>query len=211
MSATTLYLIRHGATEANLRRPYILQGRGVNQSLSETGRVQATALAEFLRTHTLHHIYCSVLTRAVETAETVAAHHGLSVNKLPELTECHVGQWEGLDWGSIRTQYPEAYELFTGNPAENPYLGGESYRDVLARVEPVFTELLRQHRGETIAVVAHNIVNRVYLARILGLDLQKAKDLRQSNCCVNVIRRDNGVTSLETMNSCFHLPVEGDK
>ena len=40
-NATILYLVRHGATDANLRRPYVLQGRGMDLPLNETGRRQA--------------------------------------------------------------------------------------------------------------------------------------------------------------------------
>lgn len=206
MSSTTMYLIRHGATDANLARPYILQGRGVNLPLNAVGRQQAAAVAEFLTSQHIPTIYCSVLQRAVETAEAIAARQSSRVVKDERITECHVGAWEGMDWESIRERHPDAWALFHEDPCVNPYLNGESYRDVLNRVEPAFHELLARHEGETFAVVAHNIVNRVYVAQLLGLELKRAKDLRQSNCCVNVIRREGDRTFVETMNSCFHLP-----
>lgn len=205
---TTLYLIRHGATDANMARPYILQGRGVNLSLNAVGRAQAAAVGEFLRPRRLQHVYASVLQRAMETAAAVAAPHGLMVEPREEITECHVGQWEGMDWDSIARKHPEEFRLFHEDPSESPYLGGECYRDVLKRVAPAFQQLLEEHEGETIAVVAHNIVNRVYTAHLLGLELRRAKELRQANGCVNVIRAEGGRVVLETMNSCFHLPPE---
>jgi broad specificity phosphatase PhoE len=204
--ATTLYLIRHGATDANERRPYILQGRGVNYGLSANGRAQAAGAAEFLKSFRLDRIYCSRLLRSIETAQAIAGHHGLDVEPIEELAECHVGQWEGLDWDTIMARHPDEYRAFLENPAECAYLGGESYGDVLRRVRPVLQGLLERHAGETIAVVAHNVVNRVYLADLLGLHLCKAKDLKQANACVNMIRYENGRTSLITMNACFHLP-----
>ena len=172
---TTLYLIRHGATDANLARPYILQGRGVDLNLNATGRAQAAAVGEFLKTRKLNHVYCSVLKRAVETAQAVAHPHGFEPERLEDITECNVGQWEGMDWDSIALKHPEEFRLFNEDPAESPYLGGECYRDVLTRVAPAFQCLLEKHAGETIAVVAHNIVNRVYTAHLLGLELRKAK------------------------------------
>jgi broad specificity phosphatase PhoE len=205
-SATYLYLIRHGATDANERRPYILQGRGVNYGLSTNGRAQAAAVAEFLKTFTLHRIYGSGLLRSIETAQAIAAHHHLEVQSIDELAECHVGQWEGLDWDTIMARHPKEWEAFQTNPAECGYLGGESYADVLRRVRPIFERLLEQHVGEAIAVVAHNIVNRVYLADLMGLDLCKAKDLKQANACVNVVRYEAGRATLMTLNACFHLP-----
>lgn len=206
MATTTLYLIRHGATDANMARPYILQGRGVNLSLNATGRAQAAAVGEFLRHRRIDHVYASCLIRARETAEAIAAPHGLSVEVDDRITECHVGQWEGMDWESIRARHPDAWSLFNEDPSRNAYLGGESYQDVLLRVEPALLELLQRHPGETIAVVAHNIVNRVFLAQVLGLELRRAKELRQANGCVNMLRHDAGQVVLETMNSCFHIP-----
>lgn len=145
------------------------------------------------------------MNRARETAEAIARPHGLNVVLNKNLVECSVGEWEGLDWESIKLKYAEPARLFLENPALNPYFGGESYTDVLHRVRPHFQELLRQHRGESIVIVAHNVVNRVYLADLLGLDLRKAKDLRQQNACVNLIVCDGNLTHVVTMNSVFHL------
>jgi broad specificity phosphatase PhoE len=202
---TYLYLIRHGATPPNEQRPYILQGSGIDLSLSLNGRQQAAEASQFLSSFPLNHIYCSSLVRATETAEAIAKPHGITVQRLKSLVECSVGLWEGLDWETIKQRDPEACRLFLENPAENPYLGGESYADVLKRVRPVFQDLLQRHRGESIAIVAHNIVNRVYLADLLGIELRRAKDLRQQNACVNLISSDDHLTQVVTMNSVFHL------
>ena len=203
---TILYLVRHGATEANERKPYILQGRGVNYGLSATGRTQAESVAQFLRAFPIRRVYSSCLLRSIETAETIARFHELGVEQIDELAECHVGHWEGKDWGTIMREFPEAYEAFIRSPGEAPYLGGESYGDVLRRVRPVFVRLLEQHAGESIVVVGHNVVNRAYLGHVLGLEPRKAKDLRQANCCVNVIHHRGGETQALTLNAHFHVP-----
>jgi broad specificity phosphatase PhoE len=202
---TLLYLIRHGATDANERRPYILQGCGIDLPLNANGRHQAAAVARFLSAFHVKRIYSSALKRAIETAQAVAEPHRLAVGRIEQLAECNVGQWEGLDWETISRDHADAWRAFHENPADVPYLGGESYRLVLERVRPIFERLLAEHAGETIAVVAHNVVNRVYLADLLGLDLCKARDLHQANGCVNVIRRRDGRTELVTLNSSFHL------
>ena len=204
-AATWLYLVRHGATQANERKPYILQGCGIDLPLSETGRRQAQALSTFLAQFPIAHIYASRLERALETARAVAAAHALEVVILQGIQECHVGRWESMDWDSIMREFPEAYRAFVENPADTPYLGGESYADVLRRARAAIDSLWERHAGESIVVVAHNVVNRAYLAHLLGLDLRKAKDLRQSNTGVNVIRHRAGATELVTLNAEFHL------
>lgn len=204
-STTRMFLLRHGATDANLRQPPILQGCGIDLPLSETGRMQARRLSEFLGTFPIAHIYSSPLRRAKETAAFIAWPHNLEVLVQPELTECNVGQWEGLDWGTIRRDFPDAVKAFDDDSAEAPYLGGESYGDVLRRTKPLLDRLLRRHVGEAFAVVAHNIVTRVYMADLLGVDLKRAKSIRQGNCCVNLVQAVDGVASAVTLNGLFHL------
>jgi len=117
-----------------------------------------------------------------------------------------VGVWEGLDWIAIREQFPEAHRKFVEDPGRNPYLGGESYGDVQRRARPVINRLADAHRGESIAIVAHNVVNRSILTDVLGLDLHIAPRIPQANCCVNLIRRrGTGPLELVTLNAVLHL------
>ncbi len=203
--STHLFLVRHGATDANLQRPYILQGQGINGPLSALGKKQAAACSRLLSEFPIAHIYASPMVRAQETATVVAEPHGLPVQTAHSLNECDVGRWEGLDWGTIERDFPEEFSRFRSNPAVEAYAGGESYGDVAQRVKPQFEELLAAHRGETIVVVAHNVVNRVYLASLLGIPLTAAPGIRQANCGVNIIRHNPQETVLTTMNALFHL------
>lgn len=202
---TRMFLVRHGATDANLRVPPILQGCGIDWPLNETGRKQAECLADFLVKFPVSNIYSSPLKRAAETASIVANRFGLDIATLPELTECNVGKWEGLDWGTIRRDFPDAAAAFDDDSAEIPYLGGESYGDVLRRAKPLLDRLLERHVGQTIVVVAHNVVTRVFTAHLLGLDLRKAKSIRQGNGCINLVQASDGAPSLVTLNGLFHL------
>src|SRR5215468_4079473 len=174
---TTMYLIRHGATEANLARPARLQGRRHNSPLARLGVRQAEATRDFLAIRPIDHCYCSPLLRAVQTAAIVAAPHGLSPQPLDALTECDVGRWEGLDWQTVRYLDADGFQRFHANPAEFGYPGGESLATVHDRVMPCLEDLLRRHAGETILVVAHHVVNRTYLARLLGLGPERARQV----------------------------------
>ena len=170
-NSATLYLVRHGATDANLQRPYVLQGRGIDLSLNAVGRQQAEQAAGLLAQQSIAAVYASPMRRAVETAQAIAARCGVEVTLRDELVECDVGRWEGLNWDGIREQFPEAYENFQRDPSRFPYLGGETYSDVARRSVPVLEQLLEHHHGEEFVVVAHNVVNRVSVATFLGLEL----------------------------------------
>ena len=99
---------------------------------------------------------------------------------------------------------PEAYARFMADPAI-PYRGGESSADVLRRVEAAFDELWRRHTGEAFVVVAHNVVNRVYLSALTETGLEHSRKIRQTNCCINLISHEGDAPKLITMNSVFHL------
>src|SRR5215472_2174019 len=115
---TTLYLIRHGATEANVARPPRLQGRRHNPPLARLGVRQAEATRNLLAIRPIDHCYTSPLLRATQTAAVVVGPHGLVPVPLPALTECDVGRWEGLDWQTIRALDTDNYERFHANPAQ---------------------------------------------------------------------------------------------
>lgn len=202
---TELFLVRHGATPSNEHIPPILQGKGIDDPLSETGLRQAAAVGRFFAERRVSRIYCSGLRRTRETAEAIAAPHRLAVTPIEALHEIDVGVWQGKTWDILRRESPRELDLNQSDPVKYGHPGGENYQDVLDRVVPVFTRLLEEHAGEPFVVVAHNVVNRVYLAHLLRVPLSLANSIRQQNCGVNLIRRDQGITSVVTCNSVFHL------
>jgi broad specificity phosphatase PhoE len=205
---TTLYLIRHAATAANLAKPARLQGRRTDPPLAPAGVRQAEATRDLLAARPVHACYCSPLVRAVQTAAIIAAPHGLTPTPLAELTECDVGEWEGLDWDTIRDREPEAYRRYMADPATVPYPGGESFADVHSRAAPALDRLLTDHAGQTLLVVSHHVVNRTYLAAQLGLPIRQARRISLDNCGVSVVTSEGGETVVSALNSAFHLPAE---
>lgn len=203
--ATVLYLIRHGATAANLARPARLQGCRHDPPLAPLGVRQAEATRDFLAIRPIDHCYSSPLHRALQTAAIVAAPHGLTPIPLPALTECDVGRWEGLDWATVRTLDPDGYDRFHANPAAFGYPDGETFADVSQRVNATIEDLLQRHAGQSILVVAHHIVNRIYLASLLGLGPERAKQVVLDNCGISVVIRRDERTTVGTLNAAFHL------
>jgi broad specificity phosphatase PhoE len=204
-TATTLYLVRHGATDANLQRPYVLQGRGMDLPLNDRGRRQAECIRKLFERTAIAAIYSSPLRRAFETAQAIAEPHRLDVATIDALIECDVGRWEGMAWEQIREQFPREYEDFQRDQSQFPYLGGETYRDVSLRALPALAELFERHAGRSVVAVAHNVVIRACVATLLGIPLVRAKDVNQGNGSVNVLRWENGRTDLVTLNSVFHI------
>jgi broad specificity phosphatase PhoE len=79
---TVLYLIRHGATAANLSSPPVLQGRRHNLPLTDLGTRQAEITRDFLAIRPIDFCYSSPLRRAMQTASIIALPHGLRPSQI---------------------------------------------------------------------------------------------------------------------------------
>ena len=206
MSATIVYLLRHGATAANREVPYRLLGRSLDLPLDEEGQDQARRAAEVLRPYHLAAVYTSPMIRAVETAAFVGRPHGLGPVVVEGLIEANLGRWEGLTWDQARAADPALYEAFHANPGTVPYPDGESFLGAQRRMVPTIAELASKHRGGRIAVVSHNVTNRAYLAALMGIPIDRAREIRQANGGISVLHDEASRIVVETVNAAFHLP-----
>jgi broad specificity phosphatase PhoE len=202
-----LYLLRHGATDNNLAHPPRLQGCRVDAGLSPEGFEQARQTQAFLAQVHLDAVFSSPLLRARQTAEAIAWPRGLEVQVVREITEVDVGRWEGRTWAEVDRSDPEAYRLFTTDAGRNPYMGGENLAEVQARVVPALERLLEQNRGRVVLAVAHNVVNRVFLAHLLGIPLARYRIVTQDNCGINLLSHREGKVRVVSVNGVFHLDV----
>ena len=202
------YLIRHGATDNNRARPPRLQGQRTDPALSDEGHQQTRETAQWLAARPLRAVYTSPLLRARQTAEPIAGPHGLTTEVVDDLIEVDVGDWEGRPWDEIEKMDPEAYRRFMADAGVNPYLGGESLDVVQARVVPAMERLMAANLGRAIVAVAHNCVNRAYLAHLLGMPLAKYRSIPQDNCGVNLLRYRDGTAKAVTINAVGHLNAE---
>jgi broad specificity phosphatase PhoE len=199
---TTMYLIRHGATAANLQKPARLQGRN-DVPLDSVGVQQAKETGQALQQITFAAAYCSPLLRAEQTAALIAPY--LQPQPVAALIECDVGRWENVDWNAIHRDFAEEYQQYMADPSTHGYPGGENFADVWQRVEPAFQSLLRQHSGQTFLVVSHHVVNRVYLSQVLGLPLRLGRRVSLDNCGISIVVADTTGPRVVTVNSTIHL------
>ncbi len=138
---TTILLARHGETDWN--RDGIWQG-WADPPLNDTGRAQARELAEQLRRVPFDAVYASDLQRARETAEIVAAPHGVPVIADSGLREIDIGSWSGLTRAEIE-------ECFPGGVRPD----GETREEHAARVLEAVERIARENAGRRILLVTH--------------------------------------------------------
>jgi probable phosphoglycerate mutase len=169
-----LYLIRHGEpVDADMFYGH------ADVALSERGRRQAAAAARALADVPLAAIYSSDLERAMFGAARLAEADGRPAPvALPELREMHLGVLERVPFREGRARAPELARIGYADLLDFRLPGGgESVRDLAARVVPCVVTLVARHLrrddrsgpAPAVAIVGHNTVNRIILACAAGL------------------------------------------
>ncbi|MGC9395782.1 MAG: histidine phosphatase family protein [Anaerolineae bacterium] len=201
---TTVILARHGQTAWNIEDRF--RGRA-NIPLDAIGVAQAEATARYILAHwTPGAIYCSPLLRARQTAEKIAQPLQLHERAHPGLLDIDYGAWEGYTSADLRDQgWGKALETWYTQPQGAPIPGGETLQAVRLRAMGALGEIVERHRGETVIIVAHTVVNRLILLGILGLGNERFWHLGQDTCAVNVLEFDGQFYKLLKMNDNCYL------
>ena len=197
-----LILARHGETAWNVQARY--QGQ-TDLPLTGAGQRQAAALARRLARETIDVVYTSPLQRARQTAESIAAVHGLPANSDVRLSEIAFGAWEGLTYGRIREQFPQALGAWEADPWNATPPGGESLSQLAARVGSALDDVARTHAGQTVLLVSHGGPLRVLLCLGLGLAPQAHWQFRLDTASVSELRLREGGSTLSYLNDTGHL------
>ncbi|HEX2179878.1 MAG TPA: histidine phosphatase family protein, partial [Actinomycetota bacterium] len=127
MTQTLIHLVRHAEVE---NPDNIWYGRLEGFVLSERGLRQIVALADHLALKPIAAVYSSPLTRAVQTAEAIAASHGLPVKVIEEIIESEA-KLQGLPGDRRLFRNPANLRYFV-NPLRPSW--GEPYRSIRERM-----------------------------------------------------------------------------
>lgn len=201
LTATRLYLVRHGQVADGHTDRY----HGHNDvDLSPTGIRQCEALAAYLQDVPLAGLYASDLTRTRQGADIIGQGRGLEVQTIPAFREINFGIWEGLTFQEIMARYPEELQQRFADLANYRIPGGESLRDLQARVLPALQDLRHRHEGQNFLIVAHAGINRVILAHALELDLQYIFRLDQAYANLNIIDYYPDLAVVRLLNGIFY-------
>ncbi|XP_065206589.1 6-phosphofructo-2-kinase/fructose-2,6-bisphosphatase isoform X2 [Planococcus citri] len=153
----TIYLARHGESIMNLK------GRiGGDSELSYRGLQFAKALSNYISTQNIPslRVWTSWLKRTVQTVADIPAPQ----ERWKALNEIDAGICEEMTYEEIAERFPDDFKARDEAKFTYRYPRGESYEDLVARLEPVIMELERQ---ENVLVVSHQAVLRCLLAYFL--------------------------------------------
>ncbi|XP_010902225.1 6-phosphofructo-2-kinase/fructose-2,6-bisphosphatase isoform X1 [Esox lucius] len=203
----SIYLTRHGESELNL------VGRiGGDSGLSPRGNKFASALSGYMRSQCIRDlkVWTSHMKRTIQTAEAV----GVPYEQWKALNEIDAGVCEEMTYEEIQGRYPEEFALRDQNKYRYRYPKGESYEDLVQRLEPVIMELERQ---ENVLVVCHQAVMRCLLAYFLD---KSAAELPYLKCPLHTVlkltpiaygcRVESIFLNIEAVNTHRDKPVNVD-
>ena len=162
---------KHGESEFNL------EGKiGGDANISSHGELYAQALPDLVAQSVGDDrkltIWTSTLKRTIQTSRFLAT-SSKSYNKLEwkALDELDSGVCDGLTYAEIANLYPEDFRARDDDKYNYRYRGGESYRDVVIRLEPIIMEL---ERSENIIIVTHQAVLRCIYAYYMNVPQEKS-------------------------------------
>ena len=209
-SGPRLLLVRHGETDWNKESRF----QGIRDiPLNDNGRSQGRKASNFLKDVAIDFAVSSSMMRPKETAEIILEQHpGVELSTTPELIEiCH-GLWEGMLETEIQAEYAELLQQWKDKPETVQMPEGENLQQVWERGVSAWNKVVAEHsdteKPETGLVVAHDAINKVIICYLLGLKPDNFWNIKQGNCCVNVIDYPQGASGkpvLQAINITTHL------
>jgi len=198
MSAKRVLFIRHGQTDFNLE--HRLQG-ALPVPLNECGRSQSRALAYHLKTDSIEALYTSPRSRALETAQIIAAVLGQEVCEDERLAEIAFGDFEGHTFAEVESLFPLAYRKWESGYRPYRVPGGESRLDVQRRMQAAWDDITGATNGETVAIVGHSSAMMILFASMFV----RLPDKAMKNTSITTLERFEDTWRISAFAELPHL------
>ena len=183
MKRTRLYIARHG--QVTNHHEYRYNGHN-DVDITDLGVEQMNKLADFI-SEPLQAVYSSDLIRSHKGGNIIADRHSTTHHPKTELRELSLGRWEGMTREEAHSNFPEEAHITFKDLATVRLQGGESFLDLHNRIIPEIEKIIKNHKGETVFLLLHGLVNRVILCHALGIEIKNFFTIEQDFGCVNII------------------------
>lgn len=206
---TTLVLVRHGVTPHTVDKRFSGGLASANPGLSDEGRAQVRATADWLApiADRVEAVVASPVRRTAESAAIVGDVLGRPVVEEPGFAEMEFGHWDGLTFAEVAAQHRAEMDSWLGSLDVAP-TGGESFREVEARVLAGLERTLAAYAGRTVVVVSHVTPIKTLVAQAMGAPLSSVFRMELSPASVSVVAHyPDGKSSLRLFNA---LPAGND-
>jgi phosphoserine phosphatase len=180
--------------------------------LTDLGRRQAEATAEFLRNTPIDRLYASPTQRTVETACIIA--NQLDLNPVLRSDICERG-WLFDEPGLTGTELRDLCSRVELGPEFDPERGwaadrpDESPHEMYERAQAVLQSLRAEHPNDSgsVALVTHAYFSGYLMSVALGFSREQVESywLRMSNCGISHLQFTDHATMLLYMNAHAHI------
>lgn len=175
-----ILLIRPGATEFDENGRIV----GVlDVPLSELGQKQAAALAEGSADFDVKAIFSSPSLAAQQTAKILGKQHGRKIKIKKALCNIDMGLWQGKELDELRATQPKIAKQWEEHPETVCPPEGESFDDVIPRVQKFLQKLRKKHKSGTIVIVVADP-----LAKVIASLLSKQAEVETESETASVVR-----------------------
>lgn len=201
-----IYVVRHGQTDLNAQG--IVQGKGVNHPLNETGQKQALAFFNAYSHIPFEILFSSSLLRAQQTIEPFKQNSIQHISS-SNLDEISWGEAEGkkgfTDHSEIFFQLMDEWK--NGN-VHFKLPGGESPYELQQR-QLIFIDELKTIPQRKILIATHGRFIRSFMCTVTHTPLAEMENFKHSNLCLYKIHlHGSGEFEIVVNNNVEHLPLE---
>jgi broad specificity phosphatase PhoE len=165
-----------------------LNGRTADAPLVESGWTEARAVARRLAPEPRLAVYSSPRERARDTADIIAAPHGVDVHVADALDEVDFGAWTGRRFAELAAE--PAWREWNHHRERARTPAGDSMGAAQRRALALVGELAPRHRGACVALATHAEVIRALLLYMCGLPLSQYARLEVSPASVSTFELD---------------------
>ncbi len=177
-----IYLTRHGQTDYNLRS--MVQGRGINADLNDTGRAQAKAFFEKYKHIDFDKIYISSLVRTKQSMKHFID-LGIKFEAFEGLDEISWGIHEGKEnTTESHNEYLHYVKQWQNGITNICSEGAETPEEVAQRQLEVIALIKERTDEKTILICMHGRAMRVFLAQLLNYPLSQMDTFEHDNLCL---------------------------
>lgn len=198
-----LYIIRHGETELNKKG--IVQGRGINSDLNDTGREQAEAFYTLYKDVPFDKVYTSKLKRTHQTVQGFID-AGLPWEQLEGLDELAWGIWEGQpNSEEAMAAFKSLVEKWQSGDYDASFEGGESPNQVMERQKQAL-EIIRNAKDEkTVLICMHGRAMRLLLCLLTGRPVSEMGEFPHQNTTLYKVEMTGDQYLITEFNNTDHL------